>query len=107
MEIPPQVFCSCGQTSGDFSFCNLRNKGGSYSQEKREHENSGSMETKILISTKNRNMFNIFKEIKNNSKFELGTRDYQIQLDKYEKEPNRTSISKDILPLAWNLISGL
>lgn len=65
------------------------------------------METKILISTKNRNMFNIFKEIKNNSKFELGTRDYQIQLDKYEKEPNRTSISKDILVLAWNLISGL
>lgn len=65
------------------------------------------METKILISTKNRNMFNIFKEIKNNSKFELGTRDYQIQLDKYEKEPSRTSISKDILPLAWNLISGL
>lgn len=65
------------------------------------------METKILISTKNRNMFNIFKEIKNNSKFELGTRDYQIDLDKYEKESNRISISKDILVLAWNLISGL
>ena len=65
------------------------------------------METKILISTKNRNMFNIFKEIKNNSKFELGTRDYQIDLDKYEKESNRTSISKDLLVLAWNLISGL
>ena len=64
------------------------------------------METKILISTKNRNMFNIFKEIKNNSKFELGTRDYQIDLDKYEKESNRTSISKDLLVLAWNLISG-
>lgn len=78
-----------------------------YSKEKREHEHSGSMETKILISTKNRNMFNIFKEIKNNSKFELGTRDYQIDLDKYEKESNRISISKDILVLAWNLISGL
>lgn len=65
------------------------------------------METKILISTKNRNMFNIFKEIKNNSKFELGTRDYQIDLDKYEKESNRTSISKDLLVLARNLISGL
>lgn len=65
------------------------------------------METKILISTKNRNMFNIFKEIKNNSKFELGTRDYQIDLDKYEKESNTTSISKDLLVLAWNLISGL
>ena len=52
-------------------------------------------------------MFNIFKEIKNNSKFELGTRDYQIDLDKYEKESNTTSISKDLLVLAWNLISGL